>query len=476
MTLPPNKTKIVCTIGPACESPEIMAQMMRAGMNVARLNFSHGSFEAHRDVITNLRTVARDLDKQLAILADLPGPKIRIGELESEPVELLIGDPFLLTTRDIVGDSTRASVAFEPLPQAVRPGDTIFLNDGYIQLRVESVEGQDVYTRVIVGGELRSRKGLNLPGIDLGISCFTPHDHDAMAFALDQGVDIISQSFVNTAADIGEVRRAAADLGYRPFIVAKIERSSALANIDEILTATDGIMIARGDLGVEIPIERIAVVQKQLMLKAVRLGRPVITATQMLESMTNNRRPTRSESTDVANAILDGTDCVMLSGESAIGRYPVESTAMLAEIAAETEPYRPAHDLQRIEGFFRTAHPATTTDLISLAVETMMETSQAGAVFVPTRLGNTVRAISRFRLPTWIVAASADEQICRTLQLSYGVVPLYEPDRDADWDSLARSWLQAQGIDTELALLVRGPSPAIPQANVSLEILDLRHG
>ena len=228
-------------------------------------------------------------------------------------------------------------------PQAVKPGDTIFLNDGLIQMEAVKVEGKDIQCRVIVGGELRSRKGLNLPGIDLGISAFTDHDYRCLKFALEQGVDAVSQSFVESGKDLDAVRNAATALGFNPLIIAKVERSRALARIDEILEAADGIMIARGDLGVEIPIEQIALVQKQLMRKANLLGKPVITATQMLESMTDNRRPTRAEATDVANAILDGTDCVMLSGESAMGKYPVESAAMLARIAATIEPFRPAY-------------------------------------------------------------------------------------------------------------------------------------
>ncbi|MBW1743857.1 MAG: pyruvate kinase, partial [Deltaproteobacteria bacterium] len=310
MTLPSNKTKIVCTIGPASESPEIIEQMIRAGMNVARLNFSHGDFSGHEKVIANVRAAAQVTGRRVAIMADLPGPKMRIGQLAEEPVELKPGDPFSLTTEDIVGDASRVSVTFPRLPEAVKAGDRLFLNDGVIELRVEKVEGRDVHCEVRVGGILSSRKGLNLPGIDLGISAFTDHDHECLKFAVEQRVDAVSQSFVETASDIHDVRDAAAALGHNPFIIAKIERAGALDHIEAILEAADGIMIARGDLGVEIPIQEIAVVQKRLMQQAVTLGKPIITATQMLESMINNRRPTRAESTDVANAILDGTDCV----------------------------------------------------------------------------------------------------------------------------------------------------------------------
>ena len=322
MQLPTHKTKIVCTIGPASQSPEVMERMLLAGMNIARLNFSHGDFSEHKAIIENLRAASVKTGRHLTLLADLSGPKMRIGKIADEPIELKVGDPFTLTTEDIIGDISRVSVSFNRLPQAVKPGDTLFLNDGFIQLEVISTAPSDVYCKVRVGGELRSRKGLNLPDIDLGISAFTDWDHKCLKFALENGVDAVSQSFVERASDIEEVRKAASDLGYSPFIIAKIERSGALEHIDEIMAAADGIMIARGDLGVEVPFEQIAVVQKRLMHLANMNAKPIITATQMLESMTDNRRPTRAEATDVSNAILDGTDCVMLSAESAMGKYP----------------------------------------------------------------------------------------------------------------------------------------------------------
>ena len=340
MKLPAHKTKIVCTIGPASESQEVMERMLLAGMNVARLNFSHGDFEAHGKVIETLRAASRSTGRQVAIMADLSGPKMRIGKLKEEPVELKAGDPFTLTTKEVVGDVGKVSVTFSRLPKAVKPGDPLYLNDGFIQLEVTGVEGCEVHCKVVVGGELRSRKGLNLPGIDLGITAFTDRDRECLKFAMEQGMDAVSQSFVESGKDIDAVRKAARDLGYNPFIIAKIERSRALTNIDEIMESADGIMIARGDLGVEVPIEQIAVVQKDIMRRANMRAKPVITATQMLESMTDNRRPTRAEATDVANAVLDGTDCVMLSGESAMGKYPVDAVAMLAKICAAIEPHR----------------------------------------------------------------------------------------------------------------------------------------
>jgi pyruvate kinase len=473
MTLPTHKTKIVCTIGPASESSEVMEQMIRAGMNVARLNFSHGDFNSHKKVIENLRAAANRAGRRVAIMADLSGPKMRIGKIDPEPIELSPGAPFTLTTEEITGNRTRASVSFDRLPQAVKRGDTLFLNDGYIQIEVTDVKGKDVLCTVRVGGELRSRKGLNLPGIDLGIRAFTHRDHECLKFALENGVDAVSQSFVESAADIEAVRKAAADLGHQPFIIAKIERSRALANIDAILDVTDGIMIARGDLGVEVPIEEIAVVQKRLMRLANMRAKPVITATQMLESMTDNRRPTRAEATDVANAILDGTDCVMLSGESAMGKFPVDAVAMLSKIAASVEQRRPAIAVKElyqgvdITGKIRPEH------LVAIGVEACLEYALPAAVFVPTRSGATARSIARFRFPVWTIAMSSQKATCQALQFSSGVYPIHEPDHPEDWKSYVGKWLRDHEVKGELVVLTEGPSTKHPEANHRMEIIDL---
>jgi pyruvate kinase len=418
--LPKHHTKIVATIGPASESREILEQIIRAGMNVARLNFSHGDFSAHQRMIQNIRWAAGAAERCVAILADLPGPKLRIGVLGPEKIDLKPGDQFTLTMQEIVGDVQRVSADFPCLPQVVKAGDTLYLNDGYIQLDVAEVHGADVVCLVKVGGELRSKKGLNLPGIDLGISAFTEHDHECLKFALENGIDAVGQSFVEKADDIIAVRTAAQALGYRPFIIAKIERERALDHIDEILEATDGIMIARGDLGVEVPIERIAVVQKDLLRRARQRAKPVITATQMLESMMTNARPTRAEATDVANAILDGTDCVMLSEESAMGDYPVEAVAMLGKIAA-AEPsrrrvrIREIHRACEVEGQVRPAH------LIALGVEASFEYAKPAAAFVPTLSGASARRVAVMRLPVWVVAVSPQTKTCQDLLFSYGV-------------------------------------------------------
>jgi pyruvate kinase len=473
MELPANKTKIVCTIGPASESPEIIEQMIRAGMNVARLNFSHGDFASHEKVINNVRAAAREVGSRVAIMGDLPGPKMRIGELAEEPIELNPGDSFTLTTEEITGDNKRVSVTFSRLPQAVNPGDILYLNDGYIQIRVLTIEANDVHCQVEVGGELLSRKGLNLPDIDLGISAFTDRDHECLRFAAEQGIDSVSQSFVESAADISAVREAAAALDYNPFIIAKLERSRAKDNLAAILEAADGIMVARGDLGVEIPIESIAIAQKGLINMANLKGKPVITATQMLESMTGNRRPTRAESTDVANAILDGTDCVMLSGESAMGKYPVESVRMLAKIAKVVEPHRPGYKVREIMKEFDHKGDLSVRDLLTLSVETMVERVSPAVVLVPSLSGSTAKSITRFRLPVWIAAVSSDEAVCQHLLFSYGIYPVYDPDPPAVWNEFARNWLKLHGVDGNLVVLSTGPSPKHPDANNRIEIIDL---
>jgi len=473
MRLSPHKTKLICTIGPASQAPQVMEQMINAGMDIARLNFSHGDFDSHSRVILDLRSAARSVGREISIMADLPGPKMRIGELAPDPVELRPGDSFTLTTDEVTGDGKRVSVSFKPLPRAVKAGDVLFLNDGLIQLEVKGIQGNDVVCTVIVGGELRSRKGLNLPGIDLGISAFTDRDHEWLKFACAQGIDALCQSFVVSAGDIHSVREAADALGYHPFIIAKIERSGALEQVDEIVDAADGIMIARGDLGVEIPIERIAVVQKELMAKAILKGKPVITATQMLESMTENRRPTRAEVTDVANAILDGTDCVMLSGESAMGKYPVEAVRMLARIAESTEPYGPGYRLRERLKEITQSQTQSLADLVVFSVEAALRHISPAAVFVPTQSGFTARSIARFRLPVWVVAISNTGQTCRQLRFSYGIHPVHETEPPEDWREYVRSWLRKHNVQGDLAILTQGPSCRHPETNHRMEIIDL---
>jgi len=472
-TLPAHKTKIVGTIGPASESSEMLGRLIRAGLGIARLNFSHGDFSGHAEVVRRLRETSKEIGRRVAIMADLPGPKMRLGKIDPEPIQLTAGAHFTLTSEDIVGDAQRASMSFEPLPRVVKPGNRLFLNDGLVQLVVERITGDDVECRVAVGGELRSRKGLNLPGIDLGISAFTEHDRACLEFALKSGVDAVSQSFVESAKDVQAVRDAAAKLGHHPFIVAKIERADALAHFDEILAAADGIMVARGDLGVEVPIEEIAYTQKQLIAKANLAGKPVITATQMLESMVTSRLPTRAEATDVANAILDGTDCVMLSGESAMGKYPEEAVTMLARIAAFTETHRPRVSLEARRQQLKHEAPMTSGDRMASVVEHALETVQCELILVPTRGGTTARVISGFKPSIWIVAPSRDPAVCQRLEFSYGVHPVDLPEEPDDWRDFTARWLRDNGITADRVMLVAGPSARNPNANHRIELMRI---
>ncbi|MCX8107343.1 MAG: pyruvate kinase [Verrucomicrobiae bacterium] len=466
-----QKTKIIATIGPACESPEIIARMIEAGMDIARLNFSHGDFVGHSRRIMALREAERITGKRIAILADLPGPKIRLGVFRDDAVELRAGDRFTLTTHQVEGTRERVTVCFGPLPKVVRPGCRIFLNDGLVELEVERAYDTEVECRVIVGGELRSRKGLNIPGVELGVGAFTDHDRACLEFAVQHGVDAVGQSFVGRGDDLDAVRAAVPEGYPAPFVIAKIERATALQRLDEILRSADGIMVARGDLGVEVPIEEIAIVQKKLIAKANLAGKPVITATQMLESMVNNRLPTRAEATDVANAVLDGTDCLMLSAESAMGKYPVEAVRMLARIAAFAEAHRPTGSLQGLHDMCHEQPSMSQAESIALVVEHALETVKCAAVFVPTRTGTTARMISRFKPAVWIVALSRDRKVCQSLHFSAGVVPVHLETEPGDWAGFVKRWLKENSVAGDLAMLVTGPSEQHPDANHRLEFV-----
>jgi pyruvate kinase len=473
VTLPDKKTKIVCTIGPASQSPEVLRALILAGMNIVRINFAHGDEETHRRVIRYIRAVANETGRRVAIMGDLPGPKMRIGAIDPDPLVLERGQPFTLVAGDFIGDATRASITFDGLAKAVKAGDQIFINDGFVKLGVEEVDGEEVRCQVLIGGELRSHKGVNFPGIDLGISAFTENDRLWLAFAAAEGIDAVSQSFVEKSDDINRLREAAAAMNYKPFIIAKIERAGALAHMDGILAASDGVMVARGDLGVEIPIEQIAVVQKELITLANRLGKPVITATQMLESMTYNTRPTRAEATDVANAIIDGSDCVMLSGETAIGEYPVAAVEVMASIAHESEPHCSG---EKVAEYFR-AHQMTgevdTNSLVSMSVYVASRAHDTVAVITPTISGNTARTIGRFRLPPLIVAVSPRESTCQELQFSYGVFPIHLEKRPDNWERFARDWLADNELEGELALLTLGSGIGGSGASNHVVFIDL---
>lgn len=467
-----NKTKIICTIGPASREISVLKSLINAGMNIARLNFSHGDLQSHKNDITVIRNVAAELGKVVAIMADLPGPKIRIGSLEKEEITLEKDQDLILTTLSILGTKEKISVSLENLPEVVSKGTRIFLNDGFLQLKVLDVAGDEVITKVEVGGPLRSKKGLNIPGVDLGVSAFTQNDKEIAEFALGIGVDALSQSFVESSQDIKQLRQVSRDLGYDPFIIAKIERSKAVVNLDEILQEADGIMVARGDLGVEIPIAKVPVVQKEIVRKARNVGKPVITATHMLESMISNRLPTRAEATDVANAILDGSDCVMLSGESAVGNYPVEAVQTLCDIAAEIENKRESSNTHYGHSHSNSMK-GNILEIIASSVETVIHSITPAAVVVPTRSGTTARNITRYRIPVWIFGVSSKKKTCMDLHFSYGIIPVHEPDHPAHWRKWIRSLLEKHKITGDRAILTEGPSLKYPDRNDRMEIIDL---
>jgi pyruvate kinase len=452
--------------------------MILAGMNIARINLAHGDFAGHRRAIANVRAASHAVGQRVAIFADLPGPKMRIGKLSTEEIELERGQKFIIQTVEILGDHERVSMDFAGLPQAVKPGDRIFMNDGYIQLEVDGVSVNEVFCTVKVGGVLRSYQGVNFPGIDLGISAFTEHDRELLAFAAEQKLDGVGESFVQGAEDVLAVRQAAEALNYNPFIIAKIERAGALDNIEAILEVTDGIMVARGDLGVEIPIEKIPTTQKELIRGANLVGKPVITATQMLESMTRNRRPTRSEATDVANAILDGTDCVMLSGETAIGQYPVETVSTMANLACEAETKVEIVGIADLFKLQQKRGEISQSDLVSLAVLLAVETLQPSLVIILAKSGATARRVSRFGLSQWIAAPSHLETTCQHLQFSRGIYPTMVADKEILATPEARrqyalDTLKQHNIDCGLVLLVEGSGTLKAEDTKRIDIIDL---
>ncbi|WP_084386011.1 pyruvate kinase [Methanoculleus horonobensis] len=467
MSLPDHKTKIVCTIGPASRSREVLGRMLLAGMNVARLNLSHGSFDEHRENIRNIRTAAEDTDLPVTILLDLPGPKIRVGVLAEEPMMLQKGETITLIPAPASSDPSLIPVDFKQFPQLVSPGSTIFLNDGFLQIRVDDVGERDVRATVIIGGPLLSRKGMSLVGGEgiLAVSALTERDLECIEFGLAEGLDTFSISFIQRAEDILRAREYAARSGKTIRVIAKIERQEALANLDEILREADGVMIARGDLGVQTPIEEVPAVQKRIIQKANILGRPAITATQMLMSMTDNIRPTRAEVTDVANAILDGTDAVMLSEETSIGKYPAETVAMMAKIARSTEEKRsivgagctPLEYFRRGKG----REEITVNDVVSLNVIEALDALGIRYVLTPTRSGSTARNISRFKPGAWILAFTRNPSTFKFLAFSYGVSPFLIRSEKEYWHGAILDSIRDSGLITpgERVVLTEGVSP-----------------
>jgi len=418
-----RQTKIVCTIGPATDSPDMIRRLMEAGMNVARLNFSHGTHEERARDIKIIRETAAELNLPIAILQDLSGPKIRTGMMASDsPAMLVNGSDFALVEEEIPGDENRVSVAyFDVLAEKLKPGDSLFMADGTMQLKFVERDRKELKCQVVVGGELRSRQGINVPGVSLGIPAVTEKDLDDLAFGMENEVDFVALSFVQRATDLILLKHTMRIKGIRIPIIAKIEKHEALENIDAIIDEADGIMIARGDLGIEIPLEQVPVMQKMIINKAGIKGKPVITATQMLESMVENSRPTRAEVTDVANAIFDGTDAVMLSGETAIGKYPIEAVKMMAKIACSTEEALPYEEILNQR---RAAISDSLPDAISHAACYIAQDVDAKAIICCTQSGYTARMVAKYRPRPMVIAVTPLKTTYRSLALSWDVLSL----------------------------------------------------
>jgi pyruvate kinase len=413
-----RRAKIVCTLGPASHSPAMIDHLMRAGMDVARLNFSHGTHEEHARTITLIRAASGRLQKPIGILADLQGPKIRTGTIEGgHPITLRAGSRFIITTVDAPGNSEGVSISYKRLPSEVHKGDRILLADGLIELRVLSAGRRQIVCRVVNGGELREHQGVNLPGVKLRIPALTAKDLTDLRFALECGVNYIGVSFVRTAGDVVAAKNAMEKAGRKVPIISKLEKPEAIDNLDEILEVSDGVMVARGDLGVEMSPERVPVIQKMVIAKAREARVPVITATQMLESMTHNPRPTRAEASDVANAIFDGSDAVMLSAETATGCYPVESVKMMDRIVREAEASITEHLRPHRRPLLSLAE--TTAELICHASEEL--SMKVIAVF--TESGASARLISKHRPRPPIIAFSRNQETRREITLLWGVLP-----------------------------------------------------
>lgn len=416
-----KKTKIICTLGPSTDKPGVLEGLLEAGMNISRFNFSHGSHEEQGKRIQALRTSGERLNKKVALLLDTKGPEIRLGKFAQGKVQLKIGQSFILTSKDVLGSVDRASVNYKSLPEEVSAGNIILLSDGLISLHVDEVRADEIITTVQNSGEIGDRKRVAVPGVSLKLPFLSEADKADILFGVSQDMDFIAASFVQRAADIIAIRKLLEDANAQMEIIAKIENAEGVKNIDEIIKVADGVMVARGDLGVEIPAEEVPIVQKRLIEKCNKAGKPVITATQMLESMMVNPRPTRAEASDIANAILDGTDCIMLSGETASGKYPVETLQTMARIAIRTEESLQYNAILMSKGI---TLQNTTTDAISHATVQIAYELNAAAIITATEHGYTARMVSKYRPQANIIAVTPREKTVRRMMLFWGVQPV----------------------------------------------------
>lgn len=417
-----RKTKIICTMGPSTEKEGVLEKLMLAGMNVARFNFSHGDHEEQMGRLTKLRATREKLGLPVAALLDTKGPEIRLREFAEGKVMLEAGQTFTLTTDEIMGDENRVSVSYKDLPKDVAPGTHILIDDGLIEMTVTDVTDTDIICKVINGGKVSNKKGVNVPNVELSMDYVSPKDYKDIVFAVKEDFDFIAASFVRTAADVKELRDILHEHGGDDIkIIAKIENHQGIQNIDEIIEAADGIMVARGDMGVEIPEEEVPIIQKMIIKKVIAAGKVVITATQMLDSMMKNPRPTRAEATDVANAIYDGTSATMLSGETAAGAYPVEAVKMMARIAERTE--KEINYRKRFNDMAKYTDPGITDAICHATCSTAYDLD-AKAIITVTKSGFSARMISKYRPGCDIIGCAMDEKVCRQLNLSWGVRPI----------------------------------------------------
>ncbi len=417
-----RRTKIVCTLGPATDNVETMKELIRCGLDAARVNFSHGTYESHGEMIQKLKQAREEMNAPIPLLLDTKGPEIRIKTFEKDKIRLEEGDLFTLTTDDVPGTQERVSVTYQDLPKDLQKGSRVLIDDGLIELKVESIQGTNVNCVVVTGGTISSRKGVNLPGVQVNLPSLTEKDVEDLKFGIANQFDYVAASFIRSASDVVKIRRVLEENGGESIqIISKIENQEGVDNIDEILEVSDGIMVARGDLGVEIPPEEVPLVQKMLIAKANKRGKPVITATQMLESMVRSPRPTRAEANDVANAIFDGSDAIMLSGETAMGQYPCEAVSTMARIAEKTESsINYGKNLKNNVEMEQT----NITNAISFAACTTAAELKTTCVATITKSGFTARMISKHRPVCPIVAGTMDEQVWRQLNLVWGCCPV----------------------------------------------------
>ncbi len=440
-----KKTKIICTMGPASDDIKVLKQMTYNGMNIVRLNFSHGSREEHKKRIDLVKELREEMGEHIAILLDTRGPEIRTGVFE-KPVELIQGQKFVLTSRSIRGNAEGCSVSYSGLTKDLSAGNRIMIDDGLIELFVEEIKGEDIICTVVNGGTVNSRKGINLPGVRTNLPALSEKDRLDLVFGAENEVDFIAASFVRKASDVAEIRRVLDENGGRKIqIISKIENSEGVENLKEILEISDGIMVARGDMGVELEPEEIPLIQKRIIKECNRAGKPVITATQMLDSMIRNPRPTRAEVNDVANAILDGTDCIMLSGETAAGRYPAESVEMMKNIALKTEV---ALDYKYILEKNKVYLDESVTNVIGYATCIAAVSLKAKAILTATASGFSARMVSKFRPEAPIIAATSDEATARRLSAVWGVFPVIIKEEPSE-EEIFRLSTEAAEADAE---------------------------